>query len=55
MRLAHAFAVFAVAASLSAAAAVSSVPLTMSYQGYLTSGGVPVVMCKSEPARSESL
>ena len=39
MRCAHALAVLAVAASLSAAAAV---PDNMSYQGFLTSGGVPV-------------
>ena len=39
MRLAHALAILVVAASLSAAAAV---PEKMHYQGYLTSGGVPV-------------
>jgi hypothetical protein len=39
MRLAHALAALALAACLSAAAAV---PTTISYQGYLTSGGVPV-------------
>jgi hypothetical protein len=42
MRFTHAFAVLAVAASLSATAAAPIVPTKVSYQGYLTSGGSPV-------------